>query len=98
MYRFTRPETLRCLMAYIVDLTLIMEELFHIALAFRPIRTLTMEDIDLAMENYVKSHAEKVHGEIRTYTKVSKVSKFMRPQKAEDEVKSLIAKNGRSDH
>ncbi|KAF8184108.1 hypothetical protein K438DRAFT_1766553 [Mycena galopus ATCC 62051] len=92
------PETLRCLMAYIVDLTLIMEELFHIALAFRPIRTLAMEDIELAMDNYVKSHAEKIHSEIRVYTKASRVSKIMRPQKAEDEVKSLIEKNRRSAH
>ncbi|KAJ7866354.1 hypothetical protein B0H13DRAFT_2281467 [Mycena leptocephala] len=92
------PETLRCLMAYIVDLTLIMEELFHIALVFRPIRTLVMEDIELAMDNYVRSHAEKVHSEIRTYTKASKLSKIMRSQKAEDEVKSLIAKNRRSEH
>ncbi|KAJ7241386.1 hypothetical protein C8J57DRAFT_1526853 [Mycena rebaudengoi] len=65
------PESLRCLMAYIVDLTLIMEELFHIALAFRPVRTLAMEEIELAMDNYVKSHAEKVHSDIRTYTKAS---------------------------
>jgi hypothetical protein len=85
-------------MAYIVDLTLIMEELFHIALVFRPIRTLAMEDIELAMDNYVGSHAEKVHSEIRTYTKASKLSKIMRSQKAEDEVKSLIAKNRRSEH
>ncbi|KAF8184128.1 hypothetical protein K438DRAFT_1838356 [Mycena galopus ATCC 62051] len=92
------PETLRCLMAYIVDLTLIMEELFHIALAFRPIRTLAMEDIELAMDNYVKSHAERIHSEIRMYTKASRVSKIMRPQKAEDEVKSLIEKNRRSAH
>ncbi|KAJ7262847.1 hypothetical protein C8J57DRAFT_1719106 [Mycena rebaudengoi] len=92
------PESLRCLMAYIVDLTLIMEELFHIALAFRPIRTLAMEDIELAMDNYVKSHAEKVHSDIRTYTKASKLSKIMRSQKAEDEVKSLIGKNRRSEH
>ncbi|KAJ7066193.1 hypothetical protein C8F01DRAFT_1248230 [Mycena amicta] len=70
------PETLPCLMAYIVDLTLIMEELFHIALAFRPIRTLAMEDIELALDNYVKSHAAK---------------------KAEDEVRSLFAKNRRSE-
>ncbi|KAJ7290787.1 hypothetical protein C8J57DRAFT_1612072 [Mycena rebaudengoi] len=80
------PETLRCRMAYIVDLTLIMEELFHIALAFRPIRTLAMEDIELAMDNYMKPHAEKVHSEIRTYTKASKLSKIMRPQKAEEEL------------
>ncbi|KAJ7262843.1 hypothetical protein C8J57DRAFT_1719102 [Mycena rebaudengoi] len=92
------PESLRCLMAYIVDLTLIMEELFHIALAFRPIRTLAMEDIELATDNYVKSHAEKVHSDIRTYTKASKLSKIMRSQKAEDEVKSLIVKNHRSEH
>ncbi|KAJ7779343.1 hypothetical protein DFH07DRAFT_1030105 [Mycena maculata] len=94
----TAPETLRCLMAYIVDLTLIMEELFHIVLAFRPVRTLAMEDIDLAMDNYLKSHAEKVHGELRAYTKASKVSNIMRSQKVENEVKLLIAKNCPREH
>ncbi|KAJ7194960.1 hypothetical protein GGX14DRAFT_545962 [Mycena pura] len=91
------PETLRCLMAYIVDLTLIMEELFHIALACRPVRKLTTEDIGLAVKNYVESHAEKVHSEIRSYTKASKLSNILRSRKAEDEVKSLIAKYRRGD-
>ncbi|KAJ7194945.1 hypothetical protein GGX14DRAFT_475492 [Mycena pura] len=91
------PETLRCLMAYIVDLTLIMEELFHIALASRPVRKLTTEDVGLAVKNYVESHAEKVHSEIRSYTRASKLSNILRSRKAEDEVKSLIAKYRRGD-
>lgn len=96
LYQST-PETLRCLMAYIVDLTLVMEELFHIALACRPVRKLTMEDIKLAVKNYVESRAEKVHGDIRSYTKASKLTSILRPRKAEDEVKSLIAKYRRGD-
>ena len=64
-------------MAYIVDLTLIMEELFHIALACRPVRKLTAEDIGLAVKTYVESRAEKVHSEIRSYTRESNLSNIL---------------------
>ncbi|KAJ7150770.1 hypothetical protein C8R46DRAFT_1358260, partial [Mycena filopes] len=64
-YRDT-PETLRCFMGYIIDLSLVMDQLFHITIA-RAARPLTDKDIDEALENYKNANLGAVHREIRAY-------------------------------
>jgi len=65
MYRNT-PETLRCFMGYIVDLTLVLDQLFLITLA-RASHPLTAEEIDLAFESYTNAELGRVHREIRQF-------------------------------
>ncbi|KAJ6484754.1 hypothetical protein C8R45DRAFT_999247 [Mycena sanguinolenta] len=59
------PEVHRFLMAYIADLTLVLDQLFLITLDHRPARLLTMGDIDLAVKNYRTSNTATVHNKIR---------------------------------
>ncbi|KAI0254650.1 hypothetical protein BJV78DRAFT_1279766 [Lactifluus subvellereus] len=61
------PEVLCCLMDYIVDLTLVMDQLFLNTLPLKPPRLLTAEQIDAALEDYKNSEAVKVHRAIREY-------------------------------
>ncbi|KAJ7824469.1 hypothetical protein B0H14DRAFT_3145708 [Mycena olivaceomarginata] len=85
MYQKT-PETLRCLMGYIVDLTLFLDRLFLVVLA-RPFLPLTEKEIDLALENYRNSGLGIVHREIRQY--------ILQANKAEEKVKELIRKHSK---
>ncbi|KAJ7433602.1 hypothetical protein B0H11DRAFT_2375583 [Mycena galericulata] len=86
------PETLRCFMGYIIDLTLIMDQLFLLVLAIRPPRALTRADIDLALENYKNSEIAKVHREIRQYANKASFAQILRSNNAEEKVKELIEK------
>ncbi|KAJ7208974.1 hypothetical protein GGX14DRAFT_633103 [Mycena pura] len=54
IYRDT-PKVLRCFMGYIVDLTLVLDQLFLVVVSFRPPRPLTSEDVETALENYKDS-------------------------------------------
>jgi hypothetical protein len=48
-------------MGYIVDLTLMMDQLFLNILPLKHPRLLTVEQIDTALEDYKNSEAVKVH-------------------------------------
>ncbi|KAJ6484728.1 hypothetical protein C8R45DRAFT_1214735 [Mycena sanguinolenta] len=84
------PEVLRFLMAYIVDLTLVLDQLFLITLDHRPARRLTMNDIDLAVKNYRTSNTATVHNKIREYANKATVAEICRSTQAEEKVKELI--------
>ncbi|KAF7335121.1 G domain-containing protein [Mycena venus] len=83
------PETLRCFMGYIVDLTLVMDHLFLVVL-LNPPRPLTEEDINEAVEKYKQSHMAKVHREIRQYVNKASFPDILQSNKAEEKVKTLI--------
>ncbi|KAJ7478003.1 hypothetical protein B0H11DRAFT_2234335 [Mycena galericulata] len=61
LYRNT-PETLRCFMAYLIDLTLVLHELFYVLPIASP-RTVTEEHIATAFERYYNSDLGRVHSE-----------------------------------
>ena len=67
MYDTRSPEVLRCLMGYIVDLTLVMDQLFLNTLPIKPPRHLMQEHIQMALENYESTEAQAVHRQIREY-------------------------------
>ncbi|KAJ6460173.1 hypothetical protein C8R45DRAFT_1029632 [Mycena sanguinolenta] len=86
-YRST-PETLRCFMGYITDLTLVLHQLFLVVLATtRQRRPLTHDEIDMALENYKSSDMGMVHHAIRQFVKEAN---FLQPNAAEERVKELI--------
>ncbi|KAJ7727623.1 hypothetical protein B0H16DRAFT_1470891 [Mycena metata] len=80
-YRNT-PETLRCFMGYIVDLSLVMDQIFHITIA-RAARPLTDKDIDEALENYKNANLGAVHREIRAYAGKATIAQIIAAGPAE---------------
>ncbi|TFK35636.1 hypothetical protein BDQ12DRAFT_737515 [Crucibulum laeve] len=86
------PEVLRCLMGYIVDLTLIMDQLFLDTLPIKPPRRLTEEQVEMALENYTASDAALVHREIREYANKTTFSRILRSNNAQEKVRELIGK------
>ncbi|KAJ7027080.1 hypothetical protein C8F04DRAFT_95088 [Mycena alexandri] len=87
-YRNT-PETLRCFMGYIVDLSLVMDQIFHITIA-RAARPLTDKDIDEALENYKNANLGAVHREIRAYAGKATIAQIIAAGPAEVKVNQLI--------
>ncbi|KAJ6452583.1 hypothetical protein C8R45DRAFT_1040299 [Mycena sanguinolenta] len=86
-YRST-PETLRCFMGYITDLTLVLHQLFLVVLpTTRQRRPLTYDQIDMALENYKSSDMGMVHHAIRQFVREAN---FLQPNAAEERVKELI--------
>ncbi|KAJ7226419.1 hypothetical protein C8J57DRAFT_1389595 [Mycena rebaudengoi] len=84
------PETLRCFMGYIVDLTVVMGHLFLVVLSMNPPRGLTKEDIDEAVQKYQHAHMARVHREIRQYVNRATFPVILQSNKAEVKVKELI--------
>jgi len=84
------PEVLRCLMGYIVDLTLVMDQLFLDTLPVKPPRYLTVEQVDMALENYKTSEAAKVHRDIRAYVDQATWRNILQSNKAQEKVIELI--------
>ncbi|KAF7345917.1 G domain-containing protein [Mycena venus] len=62
------PKTLRCLMGYIIDLTLVLDKLFVEVLPVGP-RPLTETDVEEALKKYKTSNMWAVHRDIRQYTR-----------------------------
>jgi len=83
------PEVLRLLMGYIIDLTLVMDQLF-IIVPVRPPRLVTREHIDMALENYKNSDAAIVHREIRKYATKTTFAQICRSNNAQGKVIELI--------
>jgi hypothetical protein len=78
-------------MGYIVDLSLVMDQLFHITIA-RAARPLTAKEIDKALENYKDAGLGAVHREIRTYAGKATISQILVAGPAEATVRMLIRK------
>jgi hypothetical protein len=77
-------------MAYIVDLTLVLDQLFLVVLSVRPARSLTVADINMAFENYTNSNKGAVHREIRHYVRQATMTQLLQPTTAEEKVTELI--------
>jgi len=89
VYRKT-PEVLRCLMGYIVNLTLVMDQLFLNILPLKPPRRLTAEHIDAALEDYKNLEAVNVHRAIREYVNQATFGEIVQANNAEQKVIELI--------
>ncbi|KAJ7611554.1 hypothetical protein DFH06DRAFT_156488 [Mycena polygramma] len=90
MYRRS-PEILRCFMGYIVDLTLILEEIFLVTLS-KSSSPLTEADIENAFQNYVERGLGDVHRDIREFVGHESFAEITRGADAEDMIKTLIYK------
>jgi hypothetical protein len=77
-------------MGYIVDLTLVMDQLFLNTLPLKPPRFLTTDQIDAALEDYKNSEAVEVHRAIREYANQATFSKILRANDAQQKVIELI--------
>jgi len=84
------PEALRCFMGYIIDLTLILNELYFVVLHNPLPRRVTNVDIDKAFENYKNSDLGRVHRDIRRYVRQASFLKIVQSNVAEMKVKELI--------
>ncbi|KAF8212956.1 hypothetical protein K438DRAFT_1751369 [Mycena galopus ATCC 62051] len=87
------PETLRLFMGYIIDLTLVLDQLFVIVLALDPPNLLAQTDLDAALDKYTSSAVNTVHGEIREYCNEVTFGKICRSHKAEEKITELIGKH-----
>ncbi|KAJ7871738.1 hypothetical protein B0H13DRAFT_2060102 [Mycena leptocephala] len=85
------PEILRCFMGYIVDLTLILEQIFLVTLS-KSSSPLTESDIDTAFQNYLEGGLGNVHREIREFVGHESFAKIARGDDAEEKIKHLIYK------
>ncbi|KAF7968059.1 hypothetical protein HWV62_32083 [Athelia sp. TMB] len=84
------PETLRCLMGHIVDLTLVMELLFSQTLRLeRPFR-LTWAQVETALEAYSATTLPEVHRQIREYTEASSFAQIIHADNAHERIIALI--------
>ncbi|KAJ7838559.1 hypothetical protein B0H13DRAFT_2367320 [Mycena leptocephala] len=83
------PEVLRFLMGYIVDLTLVLDQLFLIV-PIQPPRLLTNEHLDIAVETYKNTDAVQVHDEIRRYATQASFAQIFQSNKAQERVIQLI--------
>ncbi|KAF7333938.1 G domain-containing protein [Mycena sanguinolenta] len=91
--RTSSPETLRLFMGYIVDLTLVLDQLFVIVSALPPANLLTHTEIDAALGKYTADAVNSVHAEIRKYCNEATFGKICRSNKAEEKITELIEKH-----
>ncbi|KAF7354258.1 G domain-containing protein [Mycena venus] len=82
---YDTPETLRCFMAYLIDLTLVLHELFYVLPIASP-RTVSGDNIALAFERYENSDLGRVHSEVRRYVSAGDWER----EAAEKKMKNLI--------
>jgi hypothetical protein len=78
-------------MGYIVDLTLILEQIFLVTLS-RASSPLTESDIEIAFKNYLEGGLGEVHREIREFVEHESFAKIARGDDAEEKIKNLIYK------
>jgi hypothetical protein len=79
-------------MGYIIDLTLVLDQLFLVGLSTTAPRPLTAEDLTEAVENHKHLHMANVHREIRQYVHSATFKDILRWNKAESKVKELLKK------
>jgi hypothetical protein len=72
-------------MAYLIDLTLVLHELFY-GLPIASPRTVTEDNIAMAFERYNKSDLGRVHSEVRRYVSAGDWER----EAAEKKMKKLI--------
>ncbi|KAJ7731084.1 hypothetical protein B0H16DRAFT_1584347 [Mycena metata] len=86
---FATPETLRCFMGYIVDLSLVLDKLFRITL-LRACRPITQAEIEQAFDQYKEGELGRVHREIRQFAGKATIQEIVRTKPAEEKIKELI--------
>ena len=79
-------------MGYIVDLTLVMDQLFLDILPQKPPRRLSADLIDMALDSYKTSSAESIHDQIREYAKQSTFMRILQSNNAQQKVVEIIRK------
>ncbi|TDL28285.1 hypothetical protein BD410DRAFT_834410 [Rickenella mellea] len=85
------PGTLRSLMGYIVDLTIVLETLFWLKAAQPKNPAVSSDDVEAAFSSYNTSEEKvKVHREIRSYVDNMSLLDHAHPDNAHDEVLRLI--------
>ena len=84
------PEVLRCLMGYIVHLSLVMDQLFLNTLPLKSPRLLTKEQIDVTLEDYKNTEGYKVHRAIREYVNKSTFGDILKSNNAQEKMIELI--------
>jgi hypothetical protein len=80
-------------MGYIIDLTLVMDQLFLDTLPLKPPRPLSTDQIDMALENYKNSVAQNVHFQIREYAQSSTFGQIVNSNNAQKKVVEIIRQN-----
>ncbi|KAJ7217265.1 hypothetical protein GGX14DRAFT_541788 [Mycena pura] len=89
---YRMPDILRCFMQYVIDLVLVLDQLFHMVLS-KPPRSLTKQDIDLALERYRSSTAAaQVRSELQIYADRATLAQILQRNRAEVKVAELIAR------
>ena len=74
-------------MGYIVNLTLVMDQLFLSYLHIKPPGLVTVEEVEMALENYKTSEVTRVHQAIREYVTWGKI---LQAKKVQGKVIELI--------
>ncbi|KAJ7739201.1 hypothetical protein B0H16DRAFT_1465458 [Mycena metata] len=78
-------------MGYIVDLSLVMDQLFHVTIAHAA-RPLAVKDIDEALESYKEANLGAVHRDIRTYAGKDTIPQILVAGPPAEKVNELIRK------
>jgi hypothetical protein len=87
----SRPETLRCFMAYIVDLTLVLDHAFGMVHLKPTPRALDENMLDIAVQEYMDRFMSEVHYEIRCYASQRGVLKAGK-DRLQEELRGLIGR------
>jgi hypothetical protein len=81
-------------MAYIVDLTLVMDHLFFDTLPLSPPRILSLDQINMAYDCYKMSGLAQVHSQIRQYVQKSTFAQIVASNNAQQKVIDIIKTRG----
>jgi len=77
-------------MGYIVDLTLVLDQLFLDTLPIKPPRYVSSDQIEMALEGYKVSEATKVHRAIREYANKATFPQILQANNAQEKVIELV--------
>jgi len=80
-------------MGYIVDLTLVLDQLFLDTLPIKPPRYVSTDQIEMALEGYKVSEATKVHRAIREYANKTTFPQILQANNAQEKVIELVHKH-----
>ncbi|TDL18413.1 hypothetical protein BD410DRAFT_900864 [Rickenella mellea] len=92
------PSTLRRLMGYIVDVTIVLEQLFWDKAAQPQKSTVSADDVEKVFGLYAdsKEFVEQVHGEIQSYVDSMNLIDTSHPDSTHEEVERLIRAHRRN--
>ena len=86
-----RPEHIRCLMGYVVDLTLILQAVFHVSITERLEKNAIQDRLnEILYEFHLSERKKSIHDEIRSFVGVQ--HPFAKDSVV-DKIESLIKQN-----